>query len=59
MSKAAGLGTSVIVDRAGKQWVGTFKGIKETGELILDHKGQEVYFSSGDVKLRSLDQYSS
>lgn len=59
MSKAAGLDSTVVVNRAGQQWTGRFKGINETGELVLDHKGTEISFSSGDVKLRALEGYSS
>lgn len=58
MSFAVGLGTPVVVERGGKVFKGIFKGIQETGELILVQEEKEVYFSSGEVRLRSGDQYS-
>lgn len=58
ISKAVGIGSMVAIERAGQKWMGTFKGIKETGELILEQEGQDIYFSSGDVSFRALDQYS-
>lgn len=57
MAYAAGIGKEVQVERAGKTFKGVLKGISVSGELILEVDGQEHFFSSGDVKLRSLEGY--
>lgn len=56
-SFAVGLGSPVVVERAGETFTGTFQGIQENGELVLNQEGKEISFSSGEVKLRSEGQY--
>jgi BirA family transcriptional regulator, biotin operon repressor / biotin---[acetyl-CoA-carboxylase] ligase len=57
MDLAVGIGTLVVVERGGEVYKGTFKGIHETGELILQ-ADKEIFFSSGEVRLRSGEMYS-
>lgn len=57
-SFAVGLDQPVRVERAGVVYSGIFKGIQESGELVLDHEGQELTFSSGEVTLRAAERYS-
>lgn len=55
---ALGIGEEVIVQRANEKYRGVFKGIRESGELILEIDGQEMNFSSGEVSLRAEEGYS-
>lgn len=57
LAYAAGLGTEVQVERAGQVFKGIFQGISTNGELVLEVNHREQLFSSGDVRLRSLDGY--
>lgn len=49
---AIGIGYTVEIERAGETFTGIFRGINESGELVLDHDGRESAFSSGEVRLR-------
>ncbi|AHF05745.1 biotin--[acetyl-CoA-carboxylase] ligase [Desulfitobacterium metallireducens] len=57
LAYAAGIDKEVQVEQAGQGIKGILKGISSSGELILEVKGQEHLFSSGDVKLRSSEGY--
>ena len=58
LSYAAGVGKEVYIERVGQVFRGIFKGISMDGELILEENNRELLFSSGDVKLRSVEGYS-
>lgn len=57
-SYAVGIGRPVVVERGGDIFTGIFRGIQDSGELILEQEGKEILFSSGEVKLRSEGHYS-
>jgi len=57
-SLAIGIGRIVQVERAGQIYQGIFRGIRESGELVLESEGEELVFSSGEVSLRAQGQYS-
>lgn len=54
---AAGLGQEVQVEQTGHVFRGIFKEISDSGELILEEDGHVLFFSAGDVKLRSPKNY--
>ena len=45
-----------VLDPAG-EYTGTALGITETGELIVEHDGREVFVNAGEVSVRGLYGY--